>query len=129
KPSNIIYTAGGSVKLLDFGIARMDDGDHTRTGTMLGTAAYMSLEQARGEEVDARSDVWALGVVLYELLTGTRPFHGDSELATVAAILHGTPRSVQQHRPDVPDALAAVVERALARAPADRFATMGEMED
>ncbi len=122
KPSIVMVTARGTVKILDFGIARREgQARRTRSGARLGTVAYMAPEQVRGEAVDARTDLWALGVVLYEMLTGRHPFLGASETATIYAILEREPPPAASVRPDVPPALAAVLERLLAKAPEARY--------
>jgi serine/threonine-protein kinase len=114
----------GEVKLIDFGVAKAATNvAHTRAGMLKGKISYMSPEQLRGRGLDRRSDLFSVGVVLWELLTGVRLFARDSDAATLYAVIDDPIPPVRAHRPDVPDALVAIVARALAREPADRWAT------
>ncbi|HKK92687.1 MAG TPA: protein kinase [Longimicrobiales bacterium] len=110
KPDNLILTTDGGVRIVDFGIAKMLDDDVTRAGARLGTVAYMSPEQTRGEEVDERTDVWSLGVVIWEMLAGERPFRGGSDQAVVHAILNETPPPLAEAAPGTPPAVVTLVE-------------------
>jgi dienelactone hydrolase/predicted Ser/Thr protein kinase len=122
KPANIIITRRGEARLLDFGIATLAGQTRiTRTGTTLGTVAYMSPEQISGADPDPQSDVWAIGVVLFEMLTGGLPFEGNSEAALMNAILNQPSRSLRSLRPEVPGDLETAVSRALTKNPADRY--------
>jgi serine/threonine-protein kinase len=123
KPSNILLSNSGAVKIVDFGLAKQPgQTELTRTGTTVGTPAYMSPEQVRGDEVDSRTDVWSVGVTLYEMLAGTQPFKGGTPGAIANAILGAEPKRVEAIRPDVPPALADVVRNALAKNRDDRYA-------
>ena len=128
KPANILLREDGHVKVADFGIAKAGAGnDLTRTGVVMGTAKYLSPEQVSGSPADASSDIYALGIVLYEMLCGAPPFVGDTELSTAVARLTAAPGSLRDRRQDIPRSLEAVVLRSLARDPAARFQTAEEM--
>ena len=128
KPGNILLCDDGRAKVADFGIAKALAGsDLTQTGMVLGTARYLSPEQVNGHALDGRSDVYALGVVLYEMLCGEAPFGGDSDMAIAVSRLHRDPPSVLERRPEVPPSLQVVVTRTLARSPDDRIASAGEL--
>ena len=116
KPGNVMVTEEDTVKIVDFGLARVADQSRlTEPGRRIGTAVYMSPEQAEGEEVRAQTDVWALGVVLYEMLTGERPFEGERETAVLHAIIREEPTPLSENREEVPSGLEATVERCLAK--------------
>ena len=122
KPANLMITSDGAVKIMDFGIAKLaDQPGMTSAGSILGTVRYMSPEQASGEAVDARSDIWSLGAVLYEILAGSPPFGGEHPQAIIHAILNSDPAPVGSLRRDLPAGLEAIVTRALARKPELRY--------
>ena len=124
KPGNIMITPDGTVKLMDFGIAHSENSaDLTKTGTALGSVRYMSPEQIQGGPIDARSDIYSLGVTLYELVTGQPPFKADSDVSLLAAHLNQIPRRPIELRPDLPQGLNDIIVMALAKDPAKRFQT------
>jgi eukaryotic-like serine/threonine-protein kinase len=136
KPENVMLTPDGRLKVLDFGLAKLrfdapDEADGDRTmretqsvtqdGRIVGTVAYMSPEQAQGLPVDHRSDIFTLGILLYEMATGERPFRGNTNLSVLSSILKDTPRPASELRDDVPKPLARMIQRALEKRPEDRY--------
>jgi eukaryotic-like serine/threonine-protein kinase len=138
KPENVMVRPDGLVKVLDFGIAKYakppgtafyEPGPGTATGTVIGTAAYMSPEQARGQAVDARTDIWSLGVVLYEMIAGRLPFPGATATDRIASILEREPESLRELRGDVPVRLETVVSRALAKNRDERYNDVADLAE
>ena len=129
KPHNVLLDGSGTAKVTDFGIARALDSDDalTATGTVLGTGQYLSPEQANGERGDERSDQYSLGVVTFELLTGSVPYSGDNLMAVAMRHVRDPVPSVRALRPDVPERVDAVIARAMSKRPEDRFDSMGEL--
>jgi eukaryotic-like serine/threonine-protein kinase len=128
KPDNLMLTEAGAIKVMDFGIARAIGGDRlTRTGLMVGTLRYMSPEQLRGQEIDQRTDLYSLGIVLYEMLTGRVPFPGGSEYEAIRAQVEDPPIPASALVPGLPAWLDRAVLKALAKSPAERFQSAAEM--
>jgi Tol biopolymer transport system component/predicted Ser/Thr protein kinase len=133
KPANILITKSGYAKLADFGLAKLVEDDdaarargtrQTVTGAVVGTAAYMSPEQALGRKLDARSDIFTFGVVLYELLAGRHPFAGESDVVMLQAVIHAQPPPLPD---EIPEALRTIVDKALEKEPSDRYQSMREL--
>lgn len=128
KPGNVMIASGGAVKILDFGLAKFaGSAPVTGSGTVMGTAAYMSPEQLRGETADQRSDIWSFGVVLFEMLTGQNPFQAEYPQATFYRILNEEPPALRSLNSEVPPELEKIVNRALQKDPGQRYALVEEM--
>ncbi len=132
KPANIVITRDGRAKVLDFGLAKLVERGPTEAtitdvatevGLIMGTAAYMSPEQAEGRPIDARSDIFSFGAVLYEMLAGRRPFSGDTHISVITSILRDQPPAIRPKRPEVPAEIDAILEKTLAKDPAARYQT------
>src|ERR687886_380967 len=128
KPHNVLVDSEGHLKVTDFGIARAGASQMTEEGSIIGTAQYLSPEQARGTQVDQTSDLYSLGIVLYEMLTGNVPFTGDSPVEIAMKHLSAMPEPLTAKRPDVPRPLELVVLRALAKDPRERYSSADEMD-
>ncbi len=140
KPGNIMVNQDGQVKVLDFGLAKLTEPpaaveeatvtarQETEEGTILGTIAYMSPEQAEGRPLDSRSDIFSFAVVLYEMLTGQRAFRGDSQLSTMSAILRDEPKPITELVPDIPRDLEKIIQRCLRKDPSRRFQHMADLK-
>jgi serine/threonine-protein kinase len=127
KPGNVRVLDDGTVKILDFGIAKFAMSSVTQTGTVMGTPSYMAPEQIMGQGIDGRSDLFSAGVLLYELLSGNKPFQGDSPTAVVYQIMNGEPVPLRESIPGLPEAIDDIIGHALQKNPEERYATAKQM--
>ena len=129
KPGNVMITPRGVIKIVDFGLAKMVETSLTKMGTTLGTAMYMSPEQARGEKVDYRTDIWSLGVILYEMLSGKQPFRADYDAALLYQVVNEEPESLRSLRENTPNTVLGVVDKCLEKEPVNRYGSILEIVD
>jgi serine/threonine-protein kinase len=127
KPGNVMVASDGRLKILDFGLAKTEGVHLTTEGQTMGTVAYMSPEQARGDPVDARTDIWSFGALLYELLTGERPFRGEYAQAVLYNILHESPRAIDESTRHIPPHITALVSKCLEKESGDRYESMDQV--
>ena len=128
KPGNVIVAKDGVARIIDFGLARSAETTATIDGSARGTPLYMSPEQAMGKPLDHRTDLWSLGAVLYEMLSGKAPFRGESQLQVMRAVVHDEPASLRSQQPRLPASVVAIVERALQKDPEERYQSAADME-
>ena len=127
KPANVMLDQHGDLKVVDFGIAKLGEGQLTRTGNVIGTLTYMSPEQVEGGAIDRRSDIFSVGVVMYELITSRRAFAGDTASTVIRAIIHDQPVAPSDIVPNLDPAVDQIVRRALQKSPTERYQTLGQM--
>lgn len=130
KPENIMIDSEGRVKVMDFGLAKFrDTGDITKTGDTVGTTAYMSPEQTKGRNIDHRTDIWSLGIVLYEMFSGRKPFFSEYPQAVIYSILNEEPEPINEIKPELPEGLTAIIRRALEKSPENRYQGIEQLHD